>query len=117
MFFPTKEDLQKTYYHKLTSVDEYAARCLLCRGGAIPTSEWTTGSGRFTKLRAVPFWAKVIENDENCTHPGAKKLFKSRPRLQKAIVAERRTLNNIINKKVKKVKVVNPDRIHEKIRR
>ena len=70
-------------------------REIFAKGGAIPSSEWTSGSGNFISKRAIPYGAVEIERHlidrmaDRCskrTINKAAKIFKARPRVQKVIV-------------------------------
>ena len=50
---------------------------------AVPTSEWTTGSGRHTKRRAIPPFCGRISRKNARDYPlRIQKIFNSRPRVQ-----------------------------------
>jgi hypothetical protein len=53
---------------------------------AVPTSEWTTGLGRHTKIRAIPPFCGRISRKNASEYPlRIQKIFNSRPRVQAVI--------------------------------
>ena len=73
-------------------------------GGAILSSEWTSGTGRFTSRRAVPTGCALIEVFQICKLKGATKraalrLLRQHPRAQRMVVLiERRRINALARK-------------------
>lgn len=56
-------------------------------GGAVLSSDWTNGRGRYITRRAVPPFCKRIEKFEACKYPKRiQKMFSDHPRAQ-AVVA------------------------------
>lgn len=92
-------------FHTLTAHDRKVAEEFLENDCAIALPDFTTGSGRWKRLRKVPAWVTVVYKGDDHKHPGATKLFESRPRLGKAFVVDRRVANNIAKGKIKKTKV------------
>jgi len=74
------------------------------QGGAIASSDWTTGSGRYISKRPIPnlcaeIYADDVESLVGKSKTAAMKLLKSRPRVQKIIfVSNWRKLNKMIKK-------------------
>ena len=55
-------------------------------GGAVMTSEWTTGSGRYTSLRSIPPFCHRIERWGAWRQPERiNKVFRKHPRCQAVI--------------------------------
>jgi hypothetical protein len=68
---------------------------ILNKGGAILSSDWTTGHGRYISLRAIPPHCQALPVSESVKLPGetgknARKLFKAHPRVQKIICVTNR---------------------------
>lgn len=68
---------------------------LLRRGGAVPSSEWTTGHGRHISKRPVPVGCKLVDADQVAklageTKKAAMKLLRDRPRIQRLVVVHDR---------------------------
>ena len=72
---------------KTTYTQRYALKNLIDRGGAVMTSDWTTGAGRHTRARAIPPFCKRIFRSEAARYPARiKRVFAQHPRCQ-AVVA------------------------------
>jgi hypothetical protein len=76
---------------------EKSALQLFNRGGVIPASDWTTGSGGYTKSRAVPAYCSKMNIHQfswikktGRLHPkvvqAAETLLQRRPKLQKLVL-------------------------------
>jgi len=72
---------------KTTYDQRYALKDLMDRGGAVMTSEWTTGAGRHTRSRAIPPFCERIVREESALYPSRiKRVFAQHPRCR-AVVA------------------------------
>jgi hypothetical protein len=76
-----------------TKTQREAIQEILKQGGAIASSDWTYGAGRYTSNRAVPLGFKRIKAFQVYRLKGfalaaAKKLLKERPRVRRLIVPE-----------------------------
>ena len=67
--------VKKPVWHLVGRKDRALAELLLANGGAIPASEWTSGSGRRTKKLPVPAWATEQYRGGICVRPAAARLF------------------------------------------
>lgn len=68
---------------KITTTQAASIRQVL-RQGAIATSEWTNGSGRYVAKRAIPPFCALIH--VHGVSPAADALFAARPRVRSALV-------------------------------
>jgi hypothetical protein len=84
---------------KTTSDQRYALRQLMVRGGAVMTSEWTTGAGQHTRARTIPpFCAKIYRANANIYPKRIKRVFAKHPRCQAVVaITDMRTANRVIN--------------------
>jgi hypothetical protein len=72
---------------KTTYDQRYALKDLMDRGGAVMTSDWTTGAGRHTRSRTIPPFCERIFREESARYPARiKRVFAQHPRCQ-AVVA------------------------------
>jgi hypothetical protein len=70
---------------KLTK-PQLAALSILERWGPVLTSQWTTGSGRWTRSRVIPPYCQKIYRDEAAKYPARiRKTFTDSPRCQAVI--------------------------------
>ena len=89
---------------KVTKVHQNQAKELKISGGAIPASCWTTGSGRYTKKRAIPVFAQEYERNAKNMPATAKRCFKRNPRVKKCVAAPADVLRKILSGQ-KKIKI------------
>lgn len=54
-------------------------------GGAVPVSEWTNGSGRYTTRRSLPEGAREWNRYSTDAPDAVKVIFESRPRVERVI--------------------------------
>jgi hypothetical protein len=70
------------------------------RGGAVISSRWTTGHGRFTSLRAIPPFCKRIERWAGWFPKYPKRIrdvFKRHPRCKAVIaIVDMRSVNKLL---------------------
>lgn len=70
-------------------------RSFLSGGGCVATSDWTTGSHRYTTRRCVPLHCSSMDINAACLLPGlsgllARRMRRDRPRVQRIIVVTNR---------------------------
>lgn len=92
-------------WHVVTDTDRMLAK-KLSDVGAIPKSDWSTGSGRNTRPIDVPAWAACVSRHAAMVGHStlsAQILAKNRIRVQRIITAERKLIRGIVkgNQKIK----------------
>lgn len=80
-------------WHTVSRADRAVAAEL--DGRAVAVSDWTTGTGRSTRRRATPAWAREVAAAGSADRK-VRRLLRERPRVQRAIVAEQRVVRAIL---------------------
>ena len=83
---------------KTTYTQRYSLKDLMDRGGAVMTSEWTTGAGRHTRSRTIPPFCERIVRSEAARYPARiKRVFAQHPRCQAVVaITDMRTANRAV---------------------
>lgn len=89
-------------YYEPTSADLRLLKDLLASGGAVKSSEWVTGSGKFTSLKEIPYLA-TKDTKQNAPE-WAQKLVSLKTR-QIVYITDLNAAKRLTEGKVKKVKV------------
>ena len=85
---------------KTTYTQRSALRQLMAQGGgAVMTSEWTTGTGQHTRARTIPPFCERIFRSEAAGYPvRIKRVFAQHPRCQAVVaIVDMRTANRVID--------------------
>ena len=84
---------------KTTYTQRSALKNLMDRGGAVMTSDWTTGAGRHTRARTIPPFCERIFRPEAARYPvRIKRVFAQHPRCQAVVaIVDMRTANRVID--------------------
>ena len=87
-----------TKIHGTTTVQRASLKALLDMGGAVITSEWTNGTGRYTTRRALPPFCKSIPRYLAAHYPARiQKVFRAHPRCHAVIaVTNMRAANRVL---------------------
>ena len=84
---------------KITQPQLTALAYLMQCGGAVITSSWTYGSGRWTARRVIPPCCERIERGMESAFPQRiQRVFKAHPHCQAVIaITDMRTANRLVN--------------------
>ena len=89
---------------KITYSQQYALKDLMAQGGAVMTSEWTTGAGRHTRPRIIPPFCERISRVDAARYPARiKRVFVQHPRCRAVVaITDMRTTNRVLNEYLSK---------------
>ncbi len=84
---------------KTTSSQRDALRQLMARGGAVMTSEWTTGAGQHTRARTIPPFCERIYRVNADRYPNRiRRIFAKHPRCKIVVaITKMRTAKRVIS--------------------